>query len=107
MKMKSPTYKKRFLNDTPSPPDSSVILANLGKSKFFKTLGLKLGFDQIIMCEQDRQKTAFSINNGKYEFFRLPYRLRNEPSIFQRTIEDVIREVIEKFSHVYIPDIII
>lgn len=88
-------------------PDTSVILANLGRSKFFTTLDLKSGFHQIILCEKDRQKTAFSINNGKYEFCRLPFGLRNAPSIFQRAIDDVLREVIGKYCHVYVDDIII
>ena len=65
-------------------PDISVILSNLGKSKFFTTLDLKSGFHQITLSENDRCKTAFSVNNGKYEFCRLPFRLRNAPSIFQR-----------------------
>ena len=71
-------------------PDTSVILSNLGNSKFFTTLDLKSGFHQIIMCEKDRQKTVF--NNGKYEFCTLPFGLRNAPSIFQRAIDDVLSD---------------
>lgn len=88
-------------------PDTSVILANLGKSKYFTTLDLKSGFHQIVLKESDRQKTAFNINNGKYEFRRLPFGLKNAPSIFQRAIDDVLRDFIGKFCHVYIDDIII
>lgn len=57
-------------------PDISTILANLGSSRFFTTLDLKSGFHQIILEEKDREKTAFSINNGKYEFNRLPFGLK-------------------------------
>lgn len=102
----------RKLNEKTIPdrypiPDTSVILANLGKSAFFTTLDLKSGFHQILMNEKDRQKTAFSVNNGKYEFCRLPFGLRNAPSIFQRTIDDILREWIGKCCYVYIDDIII
>lgn len=102
----------RKLNEKTIPdrypiPDTSVILANLGKSAYFTTLDLKSGFHQILMSEKDRQKTAFSVNNGKYEFCRLPFGLRNAPSIFQRTIDDILREWIGKCCHVYIDDIII
>uniref|UniRef100_W8C8G1 RNA-directed DNA polymerase n=1 Tax=Ceratitis capitata TaxID=7213 RepID=W8C8G1_CERCA len=88
-------------------PDTSVILSNLGKSTVFTTLDLKSGFHQICLLEKDRCKTAFSINNGKYEFCRLPFGLKNAPSIFQRAIDDILREDIGKICHVYVDDIII
>lgn len=83
-----------------------VILSCLGKSKFFSTLDLKSGYHQILLAEKDRRKTAFSVNNGKYEFCRLPFGLKNAPSIFQRTIDDVLREDIGKICQVYMDDII-
>lgn len=88
-------------------PDISTILANLGSSRFFTTLDLKSGFHQIILEEKDREKTAFSINNGKYEFNRLPFGLKNAPSIFQRAIDDVLRDDIGQSCQVYMDDIII
>lgn len=65
-------------------PDTSIILKNLWKSKFFTTLYWKLGFNKIILCEEDRQKAAFNFNNGNYEFCRLFFGLENALSIFQR-----------------------
>jgi len=53
--------------------DPSVILANLGKSKFFSTIVLESGFHQILMKDSDIEKTSFSINNGKFEFLRMPF----------------------------------
>ena len=88
-------------------PNPSVILSNLGKAKIFTTLDLTSGFHQINLVERDREKTAFSVNNGKYEFCRLPFGLKNAPSIFQRAIDDVLRDEIGKTCHVYIDDIII
>ena len=102
----------RKLNEQTTPdrypiPDPSAILANMGNSKFFTTLDLKSGFHQIVLAESDRKKTSFSVNNGKYEFCRLPFGLKNAPSIFQRAIDDILREFIGKFCHVYIDDVII
>lgn len=88
-------------------PDTSIILANLGKAAYYSTLDLKSGFHQILLHEKDRQKTAFNVNNGKYEFCRLPFGLRNAPSIFQRTIDDILREYIGNICYVYMDDIII
>lgn len=88
-------------------PDISVILSSLGEAKYFSTIDLKSGFHQIMMKEEDREKTAFSVNNGKYEFCRLPFGLKNAPSIFQRAIDDVLREDIGVRCYVYIDDVII
>lgn len=94
-------------NDKYPMPKIPVILSNLGKSKYFTTLDLKSGYHQIQLAEKDRLKTAFSVNNGKYEFCRLPFGLKNAPSIFQRTIDDILREDIGKTCQVYMDDIII
>ena len=59
------------------------------------------------MYENYKSKTAFSVNNGKYEFTRMLFGLRNGPSIFQRAIDDILREFIGKICYVYIDDIII
>lgn len=85
----------------------STILSNLGRAKFFTTLDLKSGFHQIELSERDREKTDFSVNNGKYEFCRLPFGLKNAPSIFQRAIDDALREQIGVFCYVYVDDVII
>jgi len=62
-------------------PSISTILSNMGEAQYFTTLDLKSGFHQIELAERDREKTAFSVNNGKYEFCRLPFGLKNAPSI--------------------------
>lgn len=88
-------------------PEINDVLPQLGQNKLFSVLDLKSGFHQIPLREVDRQKTAFSVNNGKYEFTRLPFGLKNAPSIFQRTLDDILRKHIGKICFVYMDDIII
>lgn len=88
-------------------PNTSVILSNLGKSKYFTTLDIESGFHHILLREQDREKTAFSTNTGKFEFNRLPFGLKNAPSIFQSTINNILEELIGGICHVYIDDVLI
>lgn len=88
-------------------PDINEVLAQLGENRFFSVIDLKSGFHQIPLREEDIEKTAFSINNGKYEFTRLPFGLKNSPSIFQRTLDDILRHHIGKICYVYIDDIVI
>lgn len=98
---------ERTVPDRYPMPNISMILGNLGKAKYFTTLDLKSGYHQITLAERDREKTAFAVNGGKYEFRRLPFGLRNAASIFQRTIDDILREQIGKFCYVYVDDVII
>jgi len=53
------------------------------------------------------KNTYFSINNGKYEFSRMPFGLPNAPRIFQRAMDDILKEQIGKTCHVYMDDIIL
>lgn len=88
-------------------PDINDVLNNLGQNSYFSTIDLKSGFHQIPLKEQDKEKTAFSVNGGKYEFNRLPFGLKNAPSIFQRALDDILREHVGVRCYVYIDDIII
>lgn len=88
-------------------PDVNMTIQNLGKAKIFTTLDLESGFHQIRIKKEDREKTAFSINGAKYEFLRMPFGLKNAPSIFQRCVDDILRPYIGKFAYVYIDDVLI
>ena len=88
-------------------PDVNMTIQNLGKAKVFSTIDLESGFHQILIKEFDREKTAFAVNGAKYEFVRMPFGLKNAPSIFQRCVDDILREYIGKFAYVYIDDVLI
>lgn len=88
-------------------PDINLTLQNLGNAKLFSTIDLESGFHQVMIREPDREKTAFAINGAKYEFIRMPFGLKNAPSIFQRCVDDILRPFIGKFVYVYIDDVLI
>ena len=103
-------YRKlneKTIDDRYPIPDITDILDKLGKANYFSTLDLSSGFHQIEVDPRDIQKTAFSVENGHYEFLRMPFGLKNAPSTFQRAMDNILREFVGKFCLVYMDDIII
>ena len=92
-------------------PRIDDLLDQLGKSKFFSTLDLASGHWQIKVQQESREKTAFIINDGLYEFRVLPFGLRNAPAMFQRLMQQVLSGLnfLERpdFVTVYLDDVLI
>ena len=77
-------------------------------AKVFSALDLKSGFFQVPINRDSRKYTSFIVADGQYEFLRAPFGLCNSPSVFQRFINSVFKELIaKKIVLVYIDDIII
>ncbi|KAI2666797.1 Transposon Tf2-6 polyprotein [Labeo rohita] len=55
----------------------------------------------------DEWKTAFSTTSGHYEYRVMPFGLANSPSYFQAFINEVFRDMLNRFVIVYIDDILI
>jgi len=73
---------------------------------WYSTLDLKSGYWQIKIRPEDREKTAFSIENGLWQFRVMPFGLCNAPATFARVMEQVLREFISKICLVYLDDVI-
>ena len=99
---------KKTISDAYPIPEIEFALQNLGNSYRFTVVDLASGFHQIKMRQSDVEKTAFSVNGGKYEFIRMPFGLKNSPATFQRAMDDVLRKlIVEGKCLVYIDDVII
>lgn len=88
-------------------PNVNDILDLLKNSKFFSTIDLASGFHQIQMSAPDIEKTAFSTEQGHFEFTRMPFGLKNAPSTFQRVMNDVFKDLIGKICFIYMDDILV
>jgi hypothetical protein len=98
---------QKTIDDRYPIPNITDILDKLGRSNYFTTLDLASGFHQIPMNPNSIEKTAFSVENGHYEYTRMPFGLKNAPSTFQRLMDNVLRELQNKICLVYVDDIVI
>ena len=81
------------------------ILDRLNGSVYFSTLDLKSGYWQVEMDEASIAKTAFSSQDGHYEFLRLPFGLKNDPADFSRMMHMTLGDL--DFVEIYLDDITI
>ena len=88
-------------------PRQSDILASLSGAQVLLSLDALSGFTQLELAEEDVEKTAFRTHRGLFQFKRLPFGLRNGPSIFQRVMQSILAPYLWIFCLVYIDDIVI
>ncbi len=82
-------------------------LEQLRKAKYFTKLDLRSAYNLIRIREGDEWKTAFSTTSGHYEYLVMPFGLSNSPSVFQAFINEVFRDMLNRWVVVYIDDILI
>lgn len=75
------------IKDSYPLPRIDDILDNLAGNSCFCTLDLKSGYWQVRMDPKDREKTAFSIGKGLWQFTVMPFGLCNAPATFERLME--------------------
>ncbi|GJE95785.1 hypothetical protein PsYK624_119730 [Phanerochaete sordida] len=88
-------------------PRQSEILAALSGAQVLSSLDALAGFTQMEFEKSEREKTAFRTHLGLFQFKRMPFGLKNGPSIFQRTMQSILSPFLWMFCLVYIDDIVV
>jgi hypothetical protein len=78
----------RALNAVTKPdaypiPNTVDTLDSLGQSKIFSVLDMALGYHQIAVKPEDREKTAFSCHRGHFQFVKMLFGLNKTPATYQ------------------------
>ena len=71
-------------------------------------LDLKSAFWQIMMDEDSKQYTTFTVGNlGFFKCERIPFGLCNAPATFQRLMQNCLGELNLTYCLIYLDDVII
>ncbi|XP_076660385.1 uncharacterized protein LOC143363724 [Halictus rubicundus] len=84
-------------------PRIEETLGALAESSWFSTIDLQSGYWQIMVDERDREKTAFCVGEGLWQFRVMPFGLCNAPATFERLMDtkESREEMCEKEEHVF------
>ena len=92
-------------------PRIEDLLDQLGRSTYFSTVDLASGFWQIRMHPTSQEKTAFTTQQGLFEFRVMPFGLTNAPAVFQQLMQQVVVPLNPNtglnFVSVYLDDILV
>ena len=88
-------------------PRISEIFDEIHGAKYFASLDLLMGYHQIGVKAEDRQKTAFITHKGLFVFNRIPFGLCNSPATFQRLMDRVFPRHLFRNVLAYLDDLLI
>ena len=65
------------------------------------------GYNQIKMAEENQEKTAFIISQGLYCYKVMPFGLKNVRATFQRLVNKMFSQQIDRNMEVYVDDMLV
>src|SRR4051812_7877816 len=65
------------------------------------------GYNQIMMAEEDREKTAFITESGTYYYRVMPFGLKNAGATYQRLVNKTFKHQIGRNIEVYVDDMLV
>ena len=65
------------------------------------------GYNQILMAEEDQEKTAFVTSQGLYCYRVMSFGLKNAGATYQRLVNQMFKKQIGRNVEVYVDDMLI
>ncbi|XP_071918759.1 uncharacterized protein [Coffea arabica] len=88
-------------------PNIHILLDNTAGHEIETFCDCFAGYHQILMAEEDREKTAFITPWGTFCYRVMPFGLKNAGATYQRTMTTLFHDMIHREMEVYVNDIII
>ena len=86
-------------------PRVEDLFATLAGGKTFTKLDLAHAYQQIPLEESSKQYVTINTHKGLYQYNRLPFGVAAAPSIFQRTLENLLQGI--PHVSIYLDDILV
>ena len=96
---------KCSLKDNYQVPKMDHILQRVVGAKRMSFLDGYSGFNQIVVAEEDREKTAFTTPWGTFMYAKMPFGLMNIGATFQRAMDVAFVGERDRFIVIYLDDI--
>ena len=86
-------------------PKVEDIFSSLSGGKLFTTLDLAHAYNQIPLDLESQKLVVLNTHKGLYRYKRLPFGIASAPAVFQRTMENLLRDI--PGVSVYLDDILV
>ena len=98
---------KKTKSDTYPLPNIKDCVERMEGTKFWTTLDAAAAYWSVELEERDREKTAFSVPHGKFEFNVMTFGLKNAGATYQRLMDICLSGLPPDRVIAYLDDIII
>ena len=95
------------IKDTYPLPNVRDVLDSMHGSRYWTTLDAASAYWSMPLREEDKEKTAFSVPRGKFEFNVTPYGLTNAGASYQRMMDICLAGLPPERILAYLDDIVI
>lgn len=97
---------KKVIRDRYPLPIMEDVVDVLQGAVVYTTIDLRDGFFHVDVTEESVKFLSFIVPDGQYEFLKAPFGFTNSPSMFQRFINTVFRQLMnEKIMATYLDDL--
>ena len=83
-------------------PRIDDMINNIAHYKVFSTFDLRNAYQQVPIVKDDRTYTGFEANGRLYQFRRIPFGVTNGVAVFQKLIDNIIKEEKSKDTFPYL-----
>jgi hypothetical protein len=88
-------------------PNMAEMLIQIGNVQYLSALDMARGYNQILLKEVDRVKSAFTVRQiGQFIFNYMPFGMQNSGSTFQRMVDNILSPCSE-IEFAYVDDLVI
>jgi hypothetical protein len=98
-------FNQTLLKDNYPLPNMEIILQRVARVEMMSIIDGFSGYNQVLVKKYDQLKTAFTIPWGTYKYLRMPFRLTNVGSTFQRAMDYAFRDSSGKLIEIYEDDL--